>query len=115
VQGQTLTTGTITNGIAGLAWRDFTIERTGSTVTWSIDTTPIATLSGTSLALDGATSLTYFDPTNSVANPASLVFGLVSSYVVEAVPEPATFGLLAAAAAGAMPLVRRLRRRSADD
>lgn len=112
LQNQTLLSGTITNGIAGLAWRDFTIERTGSTVVWSIDTTPIATLSGTSLALDGATSLTYFDPTSGVANPSSLVFGLVSEYVVESVPEPTTIGLLAAAAAGAMPLLSWRRRRA---
>ncbi len=113
LQGQTLTTGTITNGIAGLAWRDFTIERSGSTVTWSIDTTPIAQLSGTGLPLDGATSITYFDATNGVANPASLVFGLVSSYSVEVVPEPTTLGLCAACAAGIMPLLMR-RRREAD-
>jgi len=114
-QSQTLLTGTITNGIAGMAWREFKIERTGTTVTWSIDTTPIARLSGTALALDGATSLTYFDPTSSVAGTPSLVFGLVSNYVVEAVPEPTSLGLLAAAAAGAMPLLRRLRRRPHDD
>jgi hypothetical protein len=111
LQSQTLLTGTITNGIAGMAWRDFKIERTGTTVTWSIDTTPIARLSGTSLALDGATSLTYFDPTSGVAGSPSLVFGLVSKYSVEAVPEPTTIGLLAAAAAGAMPLVSWRRRK----
>jgi hypothetical protein len=111
-QGQTLLTGTITNGIAGMAWRGFTIERTGTTVTWSIDTTPIARL-GTSVPLDGATSITYFDPTSGVS-PNNLVFGLVSSYSVELVPEPTTLGLLAAIAAGMMPLVRR-RRRPHDD
>jgi hypothetical protein len=111
LQGQTLATGTITNGIAGMAWRDFTIARTGSTVTWSIDTTPIAQLSGTGLpSLDGATSITYFDPTVSVALP-NLVFGLVSSYSIELVPEPTTLGLLAAAAAGMIPLFARRRRR----
>jgi hypothetical protein len=107
-QGQTLLSGTVTNGIAGMAWREFTIARTGTTVTWSIDTTPIATL-GTSVPLDGATSITYFDPTSGVA-PNNLVFGLVSSYSVELVPEPTTLGLLAAVAVGIMPLVRRRRR-----
>ena len=111
VQNQTLLTGTITNGIAGMAWREFKIERTGTTLTWSIDTTPIARLSGTALALDGATSLTYFDPVSPVAGTPSLVFGLVSSYSVEVVPEPTTLGLLAAAAARAMPLGGRWRRR----
>jgi len=115
VQNQTLLSGTITNGIAGMAWREFKIERTGTTVTWSIDTTPIATLSGTALALDGATSLTYFDPTSSVAGTPSLVFGLISSYSIESVPEPTTLGILAAAAAGAMPLLRRLRRSPHDN
>lgn len=111
-QSQTLLTGTITNGIAGMAWREYTIARTGTTVTWSIDTTPIATL-GTSVPLDGATSITYFDPTSSVAGSPNLVFGLVSSYSVELVPEPTTLGLLAAVAVGIVPLVRRRRRPAA--
>lgn len=110
LQGQTLLSGTVTNGIVGMAWRDFTIERTGTTVTWSIDTTPIARLSGTGLPLDGATAITYFDPTSGAA-PNNLVFGLISSYSIEAVPEPTTIGLLAAAAAGAMPLVSWRRRK----
>jgi hypothetical protein len=111
-QNQTLLTGTLTAGIPGMAWREYSIARSGSTVTWSIDATPIATLSGTALTLDGPTSLTYFDPTSGVANPQGLVFGLVSSYVVETVPEPTTIGLLAAAAAGAMPLLSWRRRRA---
>jgi len=111
LQGQLVTTGTITNGIAGMAWRDFTLARTGTTVTWSIDATPIARLSGTSLPLDGATAITYFDPASGVS-PNNLVFGLISSYTIEAVPEPTTIGLLAAAAAGAMPLVSWRRRKA---
>ena len=111
-QSQTLLSGTVTNGIAGMAWREFTIARTGTTVTWSIDTTPIATL-GTSVPLDGATSITYFDPTSSVAGSPNLAFGLVSSYSVELVPEPTTLGLVAAIAAGMMPFVRRWRRPAA--
>ena len=114
VQGQTLLTGTITNGIAGMAWREFKIERTGSAVTWSIGSTPIVTLSGTALngvSPDGATSITYFDPTSSVAT-VDKVFGLVANYSIEAVPEPTSLGLLAAVAAGAMPLVQRWRRKS---
>ena len=113
-QSQAVLTGTITNGIAGMAWREFTIERTGSAVTWSIDSTPIMTLSGTALngvSPDGGLSLTYFDPTSSVA-AVDRVFGLVSRF--EVVPEPTTLGLLAAIAAGMMPLVRR-RRRPHDD
>jgi hypothetical protein len=112
-QSQAVLTGTITNGIAGMAWREFTIERTGSAVTWSIDSTPIMTLSGTALngvSPDGGVSLTYFDPTSSVA-AVDRVFGLVSRF--EVVPEPTTLGLLAAIAAGMMPFVRRWRRPAA--
>jgi hypothetical protein len=114
-QSQAVLTGTITNGIAGMAWREFTIERTGSAVTWSIGSTPIVTLSGTALngvSPDGGVSLTYFDPTTSVA-AVDRVFGLVARF--EVVPEPTTLALLASAAAGAMPLLRRFRRRAADD
>jgi hypothetical protein len=114
-QSQTLLTGTITNGVAGMSWREYVIARTGTTVTWSIGGLPIATLSGTGLPLDGATSITYFDPTSGVATSPNLVFGLVASYSVELVPEPTTLALLASAAAGAMPLLRRFRRRAADD
>jgi hypothetical protein len=113
-QGQAVLTGTITNGIAGMAWREFTIERTGSAVTWSIGSTPIVTLSGTGLngvSPDGGVSLTYFDPTTSVA-AVDRVFGLVARF--EVVPEPTTLALLASAAAGAMPLLRRFRRRATN-
>ncbi len=113
-QSQTLLTGTITNGVAGMGWREYMIARTGSTVTWSIGGLPIATLSGTGLPLDGATSVTYFDPTSGVATSQNLVFGLVASYSVELVPEPTTLALLASAAAGAMPLLRRFRRRATN-
>ena len=106
IQNQTLLTGTITNGIAGMAWREFMIERTGTTVTWSIDTTPIATLSGSALALDGAIALTYFDPTSSVAG--TQVFGLISR--VEVVPEPSTCAMaLAGLACGGYAAFRRRR------
>ena len=113
VQNQTVTTGTITNGIAGMAWREFTIVRSGSTVTWSIDSTPIATLSGTGLngvSPDGATSLTYFDPTTSVAE-VDRVFGLVAGYSVEVVPEPSSMLLAAAGLAGGAATYRLRRRR----
>jgi len=111
VQNQTLLTGTITNGVAGMAWRQFTIARTGSTVVWSIDSTPIATLSGTALALDGATAITYFDPTSSVAGSPNLVFGLVSSYSVEVVPEPSSIALTVVGITGAGAVAYRRRRR----
>lgn len=114
-QSQTVLTGTITNGIAGMAWREFILVRSGSTITWSIGSTPIATLSGTGLngvSLDGATSLTYFDPSASVAT-VNRVFGLVASYTVEIaeVPEPSIMALGTTGAAGAALLWRRRRRR----
>ncbi|MFM9025774.1 MAG: PEP-CTERM sorting domain-containing protein [Planctomycetaceae bacterium] len=111
IQNQTALTGTTTNGVPGMAWREYTIARTGSTVTWSISGTPIATLSGTGLTLDGATSLTYFDATAGVATSPNLVFGLVSSYSVEVVPEPSSIALTVVGISGAGVVAHRRRRR----
>jgi len=111
LQNQTVLTGTTTNGVPGMAWREYTIARTGSTVTWSISGTPIATLTGTSLTLDGPTSLTFFDATASVAPSPNLVFGLVSSYSVEVVPEPSSIALTVVGIASGGVIAYRRRRR----
>jgi len=108
IQNQTVLTGTITEGISGMAWREYAIARTGSTVVWSISGTPIATLSGSSLSLDGGGSITYFDPTSSVAT-SPYVLGVVASYIVE-VPEPSAVILTAAGGLGTGLIWRRRKK-----
>ena len=110
VQNQELLSGTIKNGIPGIAWREYSVARSGTTITWSIDDVPIASVSGMSLPLDGATSLTYFDPYPSVGSSPRLVFALVSSYEIELVPEPSTYAMaLAGLACGGYSMFRRRR------
>ena len=100
--------GKFPNGTPRMAWREYKIERTGTTITWSIGGTPIASLSGADLTLDGATSVTYFDPFISIADPITSTFALVSSYEVELVPEPSTYAMaLAGIACGGYSLSRR--------
>jgi hypothetical protein len=104
--------GTLANGSPAFAWRTWTIERIGNSITWSIDNTPIATLTSTGtspLTLNGGTSLTFFDATSGVTSDPLLNFALVADYTVT-VPEPATGVLVGVGTAGM--LLRRKRRRA---
>ncbi len=129
VQGTAIQTGTTNVGSLVFAWRKFIIDRTGDTVTWSIQTLTdpatgaavtsspvlIATLTNSvsaPLTLDGGTSVTYFDGTSGVASPANLDYALLASYSVTSiapVPEPASIGLIAA---GGLAFAARRRRRA---
>lgn len=101
-------TGALNVGTTAFAWRDVAVEKTGTTVTWSIDGLPIATLDSATAAIrtEGNIALGYFDPFNSVSDNAALSFGIVDNVRVEVtvIPEPSTvalglmgFGLLALA------------------
>jgi len=103
-------TGTGVDGGPLFAWREYTIQRTGNTVTFSIDNNLIATL--TNSPADGGTSITYFDATSGVSGIPDLNFALVSDYSIttpDVVPEPAAPSLVGV---GALALVRRRRRRA---
>ena len=103
-------TGTGVDGGPLFAWREYTIQRTGNTVVFSIDGNTIATLNGSTL--DGGTSLTYFDATSGVSGIPDLNFALVSDYSIttpDVVPEPAALSLVGI---GALALVGRRRRRA---
>jgi hypothetical protein len=110
IAGSTIQSG---NGVAGaplFAWRQYVIERTGGQMTFSLDGHLISTLSAATgaapVALDGGTSLTYFDATSGISGQPDLNFALVSSYTV-ITPEP---GSLAMCVAGGLMLVGRRRR-----
>jgi hypothetical protein len=108
--------GTSTAGTPVFQWRKYIIERVGDTITWSIDSTRIATLTSTTsapLTLNGGTQLTYFDPTTTAAAKPDLVFALVADYKISAVPEPGSLAVIAAAACGLLRRSRNPRRPAA--
>lgn len=116
-------TGTTLVGTPSFQWNDVIIEKTGATITWTVNGTLLATTSTSGFATPTRGSNILFgqaDTSVGAGTPAATFqavdFTLIDNVrVISAVPEPTTLALLAAAAAGGMPLLRRLRRRSAED
>jgi hypothetical protein len=112
-------TGTTVVGTPSFTWNDVLIEKSGATITWTVNGTLLATTSTSGFATATKGNNILFgqaDTSVGAGTPAATFqavdFTLIDNVrVLTAVPEPTTLGLLAAAAAGAMPLVRRLRRR----
>jgi len=115
-------TGTTVVGTPAFTWNDVLIEKNGGTITWTVNGTLLATTSTTGFATATKGNNILFgqaDTSIGAGTPAATFqavdFTLIDNVrVLTAVPEPTTLGLLAAAAAGAMPLVRRIRRRRQD-
>jgi len=102
-------TGNTAVGTQGMRWHQWEITKNGSTVTWRIDGTLIATVSSFTLGSDNI-FLGQFDingTSSTDPNARALLFGLVDNVNVSAVPEPATIAVLGI---GALALVRRRRR-----
>jgi hypothetical protein len=103
-------TGTVPAGTQGLAWHRWLVEKSGNTVSWTIDGKRIATTDITGKTL-GGTNI-YFGQadinsgSSTDANGRALIFGLVDNVVVNQVPEPGALSLIAVAA---LPLMRRRR------
>jgi hypothetical protein len=112
-------TGTTVVGTPSFQWNDVLIEKTGATITWTVNGTLLATTSTSGFATATKGNNILFgqaDTSNGAGTPAATFqavdFTLIDNVrVISAVPEPTTIGLLAAAAAGAMPLVSWRRRK----
>ena len=112
-------TGTTVVGTPSFQWNDVLIEKTGATITWTVNGTLLATTSTSGFATAPKGNNILFgqaDTSNGAGTPAATFqavdFTLIDNVrVISAVPEPTTIGLLAAAAAGAMPLVSWRRRK----
>jgi len=97
-------------GAFGFAWHKVEITNSGSTITWDIDGSRIATVDSTTLAPLGGNNigLGVSDVNSSTTRHPSLLFTVFDNLTVETVPEPTSLGL--AAVAGLGLLARRKRR-----
>lgn len=101
-------TGAVQDGAIGFRWRDVSVRKEGSSITWSIDGNLIATINtATNVQTDGTVTVGYFDPFNSVTDASQFSFGVVDNVRVNQVPEP---GMLALGVLGAGVLLLRARR-----
>ena len=114
-------TGTTLAGTPSFQWNDVLIEKNGPTITWTVNGTLLATTSTTNFATATRGNNILFgqaDTSNGAGSPAATFqavdFTLIDNVrVLSAVPEPTSLMLVAGAAAGALPLVSRWRRRRA--
>jgi hypothetical protein len=104
-------TGSADAGEVAFRWRDVTIERLGSNVTWKIDGTLIYATSVTGLTLSGSNIFLGLSDTNagSSTDPNDFLNAAIYDNVrVDAVPEPSALSALLLL--GAAALHRRARR-----
>ncbi|MFM7245346.1 MAG: PEP-CTERM sorting domain-containing protein [Planctomycetaceae bacterium] len=114
-------TGTTVVGTPSFTWNDVLIEKNGATITWTVNGTLLATTSTSGFATATKGNNILFgqaDTSVGAGTPAATFqavdFTLIDNVrVLSAVPEPTTLALVAGAAAGALPLVIRWRRRRA--
>lgn len=98
-------------GAPGKNWVTVAVEQIGTTTTWSMNGTVIATRANTPLT-SGNIMIGYMDQFSGIANPAADNFMVIDNVSVAAVPvpEPGSMFLLGL---GVLAARRRLRRRSA--
>ncbi|QEG37355.1 PEP-CTERM sorting domain-containing protein [Bythopirellula goksoeyrii] len=91
-------TGNTQVGTFGMAWHEVSIKKLGTTATWSVDGTLIATIDLTTVTLGGDNIFFGHSDINATsssdANDAALLFTLIDNVNVDAIPEPASFALL---------------------
>lgn len=114
-------TGTTVVGTPSFTWNDVLIEKNGDTITWTVNGSLLATTSTSGFATPTRGNNILFgqaDTSVGAGTPSATFqavdFTLIDNVrVVSAVPEPTSLMLVAGAAAGALPLVIRWRRRRA--
>ena len=99
-------TGSTLAGSGGMEWHQVVIDKSGTTVTWTVDSLLIATIDLTTVTLSGGDIFFGHSDTTATSstdvNDAALLFTLIDN--IEVVPEPATAVLLAA---GGLLILRR--------
>jgi hypothetical protein len=102
-------TGVTVVGSAGLEWHQVVIDKSGTTVSWTVDGLLIATIDLTTVVLGGGNLFFGHSDTNSTSstdpNDASLLFTLIDN--VQVVPAPPAAVLLALG----LPVLRLAGRR----
>lgn len=102
-------TGSTLAGSGGMEWHQVVIDKSGTTVTWTVDSLLIATIDLTTVTLSGGNIFFGHSDTNATSstdpNDAALLFTLIDN--IEVVPEPAGAAMLAAG--GLLMLCRRRR------
>lgn len=78
------------DGTMGFAWRKVEIDVAGTTATWTVDGTLLATV--TDFDGSGNVFLGYYDPFTSVSDNADLSFGVYDNFQV--IPEPSTYAAI---------------------
>jgi hypothetical protein len=108
-----LQTGATAAGVTGFQWNKVEIAKQGTTATWTVNGTLLATIDLTTVTLGGGNILFGDSDTNAGASVDAthpqLLFTLIDNVRVEAVPEPASVMLSALAAIGALAAGRRRR------
>jgi len=106
-------TGSTAAGQLGFAWHDVVIEKTGSTLTWSVDGFLMATTSASGATLSGDNILFGLFDINAASSTEVNDFLITAIYdnvrVTAVVPEPSTWAI--AGICGGAALLSRIRRR----
>lgn len=97
------------DGTLGFAWREVELQVTGSTATWTVDGTLLATV--TDFNGSGDVFLGYYDAFSSLSDNADLSFAVYDNFQV--IPEPSTYALFAGLGILGLAVWRRTRKSAA--